>query len=237
MKFLVVAAFEPELTEFRELARADKMTELAIEAIGVGLVEAAIGMTRCIARHAPTHALLLGTCGVLPPDPTTELARLAILDVVTARTTFLVERAFVESGHPPAMPDRAELDGDLHDALVTAGARSVHVANTLGITVDDGLALLVSMWTASCAIEAHEGRESPLAERPGVEHLEAFAFARACAAHGVAGTVALGVANVVGSHGREEWRQNHEAASSRAAKVAHEAIVRTSTRARSQERG
>ena len=66
MKLLVVAAWEPELEHLRaRLAGAaeERGLEVVFETLGVGLVEAAIAMTQCIVRHAPTGALLIGTCG------------------------------------------------------------------------------------------------------------------------------------------------------------------------------
>jgi len=198
VKFLVVAAFEPELVRFRELVRDKSAPPLVIEAIGVGVVDAAIGMTRCIARQAPTHAVLLGTCGAF------EGRSLAIGDVVSGRTAQLACESVAEL--PPQLAAREELDVDLHDALVAAGAKSVQITNSVGITVRDVA--------------------PPDAD---VEHLESFAFARACAAHSVRAAIALGVANRVGSSGLAEWRQHHVEASLRAAEIAWAAIRTTTT--------
>jgi hypothetical protein len=126
------------------------------------------------------------------------------------------------------MPARATFDAAMLGALVAAGARSVHIANTLGITTDDSLASRLGHSTG------------PDGTPPGVEHLEAFAFARACASHGVPCGAALGVANVVGASGRSEWLAGHTSASAKAADVAFDAIpaiaaafrLRTSTTAR-----
>ncbi len=213
VKFLVVAAFAPELVRFRELAREVRAKrgrqpegptteEIAIEAVGVGLVDAAAGVTRCILRHRPTHALLIGTCGGLS---------VATGEVVCGARA----RLAVPDGQerPPPLAETQDLDPALRDALVAAGARCVQIANTVGVTTDDA---------AAARLAAHDD----------VEHLEAFAFARACAALGVAAGVVLGVANAVGSRGREEWRANHVEASARAAEIAWSAI-RTSTTARS----
>ncbi|MBX3188483.1 MAG: hypothetical protein KF819_15820 [Labilithrix sp.] len=209
----MAAAWEPELSRFRALSRGDD--RFVVEPVGVGLVEAAIGLTRCILRHEPSHALLIGTCGAFE-----EAAPLG--SVVTASGASLVDRSLLAraSELPPPMPSRAAFDAALHDALVAAGARSVHIANTVGITVDDALA-------------------AELGGSGDVEHLEAFAFARACAAAGLACGVALGVANRVGSRGRDEWKATHERASARAAEVAYDALaalVRTSTTAPSPGR-
>lgn len=225
-RLLVVAAWEPELLRFRErlAAAAGAGTlpeaEIALDTVGVGVVEAALGMTRCVMRHRPDVALLLGTAGVLPRPNAPSIG-----DAVVASRVRLLDAAILEGAAqlPAPMPAQVTLDGAAHDALVAAGARSVQIANTVGITVDDVLAARIA---GAASVE--------------IEHLEAFAFARACAAAGVPCGIVLGVANVVGSRGRAEWLENHSAASARAADVAWDALtalvalaVRTSTTARS----
>jgi futalosine hydrolase len=204
MKLLVVAAFEPELVEFRALVRASNLDVVA-EAIGVGVVEAAIGMTQSIADHRPTHALMLGTCGAF-----VGVSPLAIGEVVTAATTRVADASLLDAHAELPAPMPATCDLALHPTIVRAGARLVDVANTVGITVDDGLARRLGE-----NMRAHGG----------VEHLEAFAFARACASRGVLGGVVLGIANLVGARGREEWRAHHIEASAAAARVAITAAV------------
>jgi nucleoside phosphorylase len=179
-------------------------------------------MTRCIERHEPDLALLLGTAGVLPGRAAPRLG-----EVVTASLVRLVDGGLLDGASqlPAPMPDTAALDVAVHEALVAAGARSVQIANTLGITVDDALASRIVA-----------------AGRDDVEHLEAFAFARACAAAGVPCGIVLGIANIVGSRGRDEWLANHARASASAADVGWAALaglvatVRTPTTAPSPER-
>src|SRR4051794_26967990 len=84
---LVVGAFEPELTAFRTMLGNDGMPGITVAAIGVGLVEAAMGMVRCIAEHRPSHALLLGTCGAFSGGA----SGLAVGDVVTATRARLID--------------------------------------------------------------------------------------------------------------------------------------------------
>jgi nucleoside phosphorylase len=225
LKLLVVAAWEPELVRFRErfaAGGAPAGLELSLATVGVGVVEAAVGMTQCIARHEPDLALLLGTAGVLPRSGAPPLG-----GVVAASRVRLVDAGTLDGTAelPGPMPAAAVLDVGVHDALVRAGARSVQIANTVGITVDDALASRI----------AGAGTDD-------VEHLEAFGFARACASVAVPCGIVLGIANVVGARGRAEWLANHTSASASAADVAYEALaalvplVRTSTRARSPER-
>lgn len=208
MKVLAAAAWEPELTALRELvARTMPGADVVFGAIGVGMVEAAAGMTRRIADHRPDVALLLGTCGALGAIP--------IGDVVAAASVEIVDAAVLagDAELVGPMPRAVTLDAALHDDAVAAGARSARIANTIGITITDAHAARLAGWD--------------------VEHLEAFGFARACEASGVRSAILLAVANPVGARGRDAWRANHVAASARAAEAAHAAIVRMSTRARS----
>jgi len=217
LKLLVVAAWEPELSRFRErLSELPPGIELVLETLGVGLVEASIAMTRCVVREEPSAALLLGTCGAFGTE-------LGVGTVVSGARVQIVDASVVDGAAalPAPMPTEATFDRGLHDALVGAGAKSVQIANTVGITTDDALA-------------------ERLARAADVEHLEAFAFARACAAARIPCAAALGVANVVGSKGRAEWLAGHARASQEAADVAWRALPaimtslampRTSTRA------
>jgi nucleoside phosphorylase len=226
VKILVVAAWEPELARFRErlaAAREPREVEVVLETLGVGLVEVAISTTQCVARHRPDAALLLGTCGAFAA------AGLEVGSVVVAEGVRLTDAgvALGSSALPGPMPAHATFDVALHDALVAAGARSVQIANTVGITIDDELAARLSAGASS-----------------DVEHLEAFAFARACAREAVPCAAALAVANAVGSNGRAEWLASHVHASASAADLAYDALgalasalsLRSSTTARSPER-
>ena len=225
MKLLVVAAWEPELSRFRErLGAAGRRgeVEVVLEPLGVGLVEAAIAVTQCVARHQPAAALLIGTCGAFGSGT------LALGTVVAGEGVRLVDAtvALGTAALPDPMPSHATFDVALHDALVGAGARSVQIANTLGITTDDELATRLAAGGAD------------------VEHLEAFSFARACARADVPCGAALAVANAVGSNGRAEWLAGHVRASASAADVAYDALdaiasalaLRSSTTPRSPER-
>lgn len=209
MKLLVLGAWEPELTHFRALAaaRTHPFAEIVVEVAGVGLVEAAIGTARAIARHGPTHALLLGTCGALAAD-------LRVGDVVVGDTVALVDP---QGELPEVMPSRGVFDPGLKKALSSAG-RSVVVASTLAITTDDATA-------------------ARLRAKADVEHLEAFAFLRACADRDVPCAAVLAVANAVGSEGRREWLDNHEAASARAGEAAFRALESLGGERESTRRG
>jgi nucleoside phosphorylase len=93
-------------------------------------------------------------------------------------------------------------DAALGEALRAHGAELTDVATTLAVTTNDPLAARLSAFSGC-----------------GAEHLEAYGVAASCAAHGVPFVALFGVANSVGSRGRDEWRQNHRAASASAIAV------------------
>lgn len=200
LKLLVVAAWEPELSRLRERLSGEMAegVELVLSTLGVGLVEASMAMTQRVVAEAPDAALLLGTCGAFGPEPRAG-------SVVAGAGVKLVDASVVEgtAALPAPMPAEAMFDRAMHDALVAAGAKSVQIANTVGITTDDALAARLALGSGA-----------------DVEHLEAFAFARACAVGKVPCATALGIANVVGSRGRAEWLAGHVRASQEAADVA-----------------
>ncbi len=218
-RVLVVAAWGPELERFQELVRAapDLGVDLDVAPIGIGLVDAAAGLTRRIVSRAPGLVVFVGTCGAAPSSG------IAIGDVVAGTSVRLVDAAIAEGRAAiPFASEAIDLDPGMRDALVAAGARAATIANTLGVTTDDDLA-------------------ATLASLGEVEHLEAYAVARASRLASaddapIRCAITLGVANRVGVEGRAEWRANHVAASARAAEVAWAAldgVVRTSTTRRS----
>ncbi len=180
---LFIAAFDPELAALDAgLPRA---------AIGVGLVEASLGMARTIAAHRPARVVLVGTAGAYPNS------QLAIGDVVVAERVVL---ASPSGALVLAMPSAVNLDRNLASSF---DARLVVVATTLAITTEDAIA---------AQLERDHSAD--------VEHLEAFAVARACAIANVPLAIVLGIANIVGSSGRAEWTANHIKASAAACAVA-----------------
>jgi nucleoside phosphorylase len=191
MKVLVVAAWEPELTRFREIASGTP--DIAVDAIGAGVVDAAVGTAHAIARHRPTHAVLIGTCGALARD-------LGRLDMVSGTSVELVDS---KGELPTEITHESLFDEELSARF--GGVRRVKIVSTLVPTAD----------------EAHANR---LRVRAQVEHLEAFAFARACALAGVRCAAVLSVASMVGPSGREEWRVNNDGASALAAEVTFGAL-------------
>jgi futalosine hydrolase len=204
---LIVAAFHPELAPLRP-ALGDGMRarieghEVVARVVGIGLPMAGVGTAMQLAELQPRLVVLVGTCGAYPGSG------LRIGEVVAAARIRLVDAAVVEgrAQFPEPMSTLAESHGPTMDALVRAGARAADAATTLAITVDDATAERLARATGAQA-----------------EHLEAYGVLTACAARGVPCAVALGVANVVGSRARDEWRAHHR----QAAAAAVDVVLRT----------
>ncbi len=208
-KWLVVGAWEPELTRFRELARGSGLlngsSAFVLEAIGIGLVDAAIGLTRCTERHRPDAVVFIGTCGSFKGH--------AVGDVLLASSIGLVDHAITIAEAVKLSPLAIELEpAPLDEALALP---RVSVANTIGVTVNDDLA-------------------TRLAKTYDVEHLEAFAVARAAQLAKVPCSIVLGVANAVGKDGSADWKKNYERVSAIVAERLADAF-RTSRAVRSPE--
>ncbi len=187
---LIVAAFAPELQAFRALlgpALSAKVGELVVAArpVGIGLVSAASGTAARLTRAQPRAVVLVGTCGAYPGTG------LGVADVVVARSILLLEPAVLddEAAFPEPMSAKVEAHAAMSAAIAASGGRAEDVGTTLAVTTSDALAVRL-------------GRQSGAA----IEHLEAFAVATACAMQRVPFAAVLGVANVVGSTGRADWR-------------------------------
>ena len=199
---LVLAAFPPELAPLRSTLGEGLRTQfgghdVAAEAVGIGLATAAAGAATRLVALRPRGVVLVGTCGAFA-------GTLRPGAVAVARRVVLAEPAVVrgEAAYPEPMSTELVADAGLGEALAAYGGSLADVATTLAVTTDDVLAARLSVFT-SCQ----------------VEHLEAYGVAAACAAQGVPFAAALGVANDVGSRGRDQWRQNHRAASAAAIAV------------------
>jgi nucleoside phosphorylase len=198
MDLLIVAAFPPELAALRARL-GDAMRgmlagrDVGAEAVGIGLPGAAAGASSRIGALRPRAVVMVGTGGVYSPSAT----ELPVPRVAVARRVRVVEPAVVEgrAAFPDPMSLACEASAPIADALIAEGGVAVDVATTLAVTTDDALASRVAH-ASGCA----------------VEHLEAYAVAVACATFGVPFACALGVANVVGSTARAEWRAHHRVA-------------------------
>jgi futalosine hydrolase len=200
----VFAAFHPELAALRA-AFGDTLrgrlanVEVVGQVVGIGLPMAAVGSAMHLAVLRPRAVLLVGTCGAYADSG------VGIGEVVVADRVMLVDPSTLRgaSQFPEPMSIASDANRGLSGGIAHAtGARPVDVATTLAITVDDPTALEMARATGA-----------------RVEHLEAHAVATACAARGVPFGAVLGVANIVGSRARDQWRVHHHDAARAAAEA------------------
>lgn len=189
---LVVAAYAPELVGLRPLL-TEKLDgsirglHVLGKTLGIGMPIAGASMANRLHQLSPRCVVLLGSCGVYPGLPDYRPN-----DVLVASRILLIDHA-VAAGRA-AFPDPMTTTVELHP-LLAAGlgtsprTRVAPLATTLSMTTDDALAGTVHR-ASGC-----EG-----------ENLEAFAVALACSAANTPFAAVLGVTNVVGARGRDDWR-------------------------------
>lgn len=186
---LIAAAFEGEMAPLRDRIQKRGGATVRTETIGIGLVEASLGMAAAIAKHNPKLVILIGTAGSYPDRG------LKIGDVVEAAEARIACPAHAEgrAALPTLMKSRVVLP-DLR--LASMRPRRVIAGNTLSITTEDSLAWAIRDFL-----------------RADIEHLEVFAAARACEVARIDFACVLGIANAVGDMGRRQWHEHHEEAS------------------------
>lgn len=169
------------------------------KAVGIGMAAAGPSTARGILAVKPRAVILLGSCGVYPGLP-----QYRPHDVLVSNRIQLISHAVTagRSSFPGPMQTTQECDPMLGAGLVTGAGRVflAPLACTLATTIDDGFA---------AGIQANTGCEA--------ENLEAFAVGQACRASEVPFAAVLGVSNIVGSTGAQDWIQFQRAAVTAAA--------------------
>ncbi|MBK8170063.1 MAG: hypothetical protein IPK60_06930 [Sandaracinaceae bacterium] len=203
---LILAAHAPDLAGMRAALGENldghiRGLYVSAKAVGLGLAMAGAGTASRIKQLEPRCIIFSGTCGVYPGQ-----AHYRPNDVIVANRFALADPTAL-SGHaafPEPMQTSVEAPALICQGLGASGprVRMAPVASTLSTTIDDALAaqLLIA-----------SGCEA--------ENLEAFSVAIAAAAAHVPFAVVLGVANAVGSKGREDWLQFQRSAVIAAADV------------------
>jgi futalosine hydrolase len=205
-RWLVLAAWSPELAELRRLSKRKLTNKLVARAAGVGLVEAAIGTTAAIAEVSPDAVMFIGTAGIYSgrrPD-------LSLAGVVAARRLLLAADG-VATGDaylPPALPARQETTLALRRIAAAAGLLLADVACPIAIT---SRSPALGHGATSC----------------DVENLEAFAVARAAATAGLPFAAILGISNPVGPFAHAAWKRNATRAAAAACRAALDVIERS----------
>ncbi len=153
------------------------------EALGVGPVAAGVAAGAWLSRARPEAVLLLGTCGAYPGGPAVGAV------VASARLGLGSAASALGAGYVPMPPP--PLSGD----PLVLGDLDLPAVRVLTVQAVSTSPALVAAFGADW----------------DVEHMEAYAVARACADHGVPFVALLGVANVVGPDAHAEWRRNRAA--------------------------
>jgi nucleoside phosphorylase len=203
-RWLVLAAWPPELVELRRLLKSRPLGQRVVaRAAGVGLVEAAIGATAAIAEVKPDAVIFVGTAGRYPglrPD-------LALATVVAARRLFL-QADGVAAGDaylPAVLPAQQEATLSLRRIAAATGLLMADVACPLAIT----------------------SRASTVGRSAGdVENLEAFSVARAAITAGLPFAAILGISNTVGPSAHAAWKRNATRAAAAACRAALDVMER-----------
>lgn len=193
---LVLAAYAPELSGMRRLLGEELYGNVSgvvvsCKSVGVGLPNSTAGTTLRLLQLRPRAVVLVGTAGVYPG------ATPNVGDAVVGRRVVLVDPTEVERRSAMPEPMGRSLECNPMISLGLSGGKPLgcDIANTLGVTTDDNLATRIHQ-TVGC----------------GLENLEAFGIANACALQNVPFACVLGVSNRVGSTGRDEWRAYHKGA-------------------------
>ncbi|GAC1578700.1 MAG: hypothetical protein NVS3B20_09780 [Polyangiales bacterium] len=200
---LIVAAYAPEFSGLRRILGESLYANVSgvvvgCKPVGVGLPNATAGMVQRLTRYRPRAVVLVGTAGVYPTSP------FATGEAVIAQRVHLV--APIEIEKRGAMPDPMSRTIDCHE-MITRGLSqgrlpTIDVANTLVATTDDALALTLGAATGC-----------------GLENLECFGVANACALQSIPFACVLGISHRVSSLGREEWRANHRSSAQASCEV------------------
>lgn len=204
---LVLAAHAPEFVGLRahigdSLNGSLGGSFVVAKTIGVGMAVAGAATASRIQQLAPRSVVVLGSCGVYPHA--TEYRPLDIV-IPSRLSLFDASVAAGKAAFPEPMQTLIEPDAALSSGLLASAgprARTAAVATTMAITTDDAIAR---------AVHPATGFEA--------ENLELFPIALACRAADVPFGAVLGVTNLVGSTGRNDWRQYQRDAAIAAAEV------------------
>jgi len=203
---LIVAAHAPEMAGLRpylsdQLIGTVRGLRVRGKAVGLGMAAAGPATARGILAVNPRAVVLVGSCGVFP-----NLPQYRPHDVLVANRVQLVSHA-VNAGRsefPAPMQTAVECNPLLGAGLASGGGRVSlgAVACTLARTTDDAMAAGIHPATGCDA-----------------ENLEAFSVALACRAAEIPFAEVLGVSNIVGSTGIQDWMQFQRAAVNAAAET------------------
>lgn len=183
----------------------EELEPMAGSALGIGPIAAAARMSSLLATASaagrlPRCVVMVGSAGAYPGGPPIGRA------VAASRIGWACGAAAVGLAYVPRAPEPIACDPRLVAAAAAAGLERHPVLTVAAVSTDPAL---VAAFTALGW---------------SVEHMEAFAAAHACAAHGVPFLAVLGVANEVGPDAHAQWLA-HRAAAQAAAVDGARAVI------------
>lgn len=189
---LLIASHAPDLAGARaflgdSLDAVVRNLRVRAVTVGLGITAAAAATARALARSRPRAVVMIGTAGVYPG------LQYRPFDVLIPARCVLMDPSVLEgrASYPEPMSTVVECHPVLASALQQGHSRAfvTAVASPLAQTIDDGLANSIRM---ALGCEA--------------ENLELYAVAAACRAADIPIVAALGISNMVGSTGKNDWR-------------------------------
>jgi nucleoside phosphorylase len=203
---LIAAAHSSELAGLGPAFGSASVRGLHVDAceLGVGMPAACVGAMRCLRDRRPRALILLGSCGVYAGAAASLSAPL--LTPMVPETVQLVDLAVATdaAAFPDPMPRTCSFDRALGDGLAGFAPDALRgaLATTLGITTSDEVAQSLERAT-----------------RCTTENLEALGVALACESERVPFAALLVVTNLVGTRGRQAWREQHGLAAERGGRI------------------
>ncbi|MBU42930.1 MAG: hypothetical protein CMN76_06910 [Spirochaetaceae bacterium] len=232
---LIVGAFPPETDSLETLVGPG----IQVQSVGIGPVEATLGLEALITEFAPTEVLFLGSCGQYAGSPPAEYIFSQVFTLLDPNSLLGRSRMV------PAMRKfSAPTPGSLGLSCKESGQFQPSIVNTtVALSLEShGLSLPI-LEQAIEGLETHLARKSPLeglrtndvpkgpmeaeaqvangseAESTGrglqkesipvVENLEVFGMARLCEIHKIGFSTVMAVTNAVGPEGSASWAENY----------------------------
>ena len=192
--------FKPPENVLLVSAVGSELGDLTGHALGVGPIEAGLSMASLLGKTNPDAVIFLGSAGLYPGHDELQIGSV----IVSERHHWRHAAQVTGDGYVPKPPQPI--------------ACAPHLVRATGLPAVD--VVTVSAITTSPDIATQFSRTAP------VEHMEAWAVARACEKVGVPMIAVLGLANIVGPQAHEQWLV-HRAEAEKSAQAVVERMVRT----------
>lgn len=181
MSLLICAAFPPEIQLLHDQVEKEYMTAT----LGVGLVNAASSIASLLERHSISRMIFTGTCGA-PLKTALKIGDIVRAKIIhTGDISVWSQDTFIPEIMPTSVTPTRFLppQNTLHECDVFC---------PLAITQSQIAAAILRVHFPSA-----------------VENLECFAVAWNAAQRKIPFEAILGVSNIIGPDGHEEWKTNH----------------------------